>query len=49
MFSETLHFVVQLDIYSNREEKKNVLKEGFFIATQIKVDNYLDARITNKD
>lgn len=48
MFPETLHFVIQLDIYSNKEEK-NVLKEGFFIATQIKVDNYLDARITNKD
>lgn len=48
MFPETLHFVIQLDIYSNKEEK-NVLKEEFFIATQIKIDNYLDARITNKD
>lgn len=48
MFPGTLHFVVQLDIYSNREGKKKVLKNEFCIATQIKADNYLDTRINNK-
>lgn len=48
MFPETLHFVVQFDTYSNREEKIYILKMGFCIATQIKADDYCDAGINNK-